>query len=167
MKCMECGAGMRKTKGDYRYTESGLDDIVLKNIIIHKCKSCGEDEVSIPATDELHKLIAFFLVLKPDPLHGKEVRFLRKMLGYTSEEFADALKVKRVTVSRWENSPKEISPDRDNHIRLFFLNKKSDELKKSPSVMRVLRTLVANLPIKKDRPEIKFQPEDWTTLAAV
>jgi len=124
MKCFECGGAMKKSIGDYRYIESGLDDIVLGNIIRHKCSKCGEEEVAIPSTDDLHKLIAFILILKPKPLIGKEVKYLRKMLGYTSEKFAEALGVKRVSISRWENSDSKMTPDRDKHIRLFFFSKK-------------------------------------------
>ena len=165
MKCIECGGAMKKIQGDYRYLESGLDDIVLGNITRYKCSKCGEEEVAIPSTDDLHKLIAFILILKPTPLMGKEVKYLRKMLGYTSEKFAEALGVTRVSISRWENSGLEMKPDRDKHIRLFFFSKKSDEMQKSPSVMLVIKTLVSNLPMKEDNREIRFQPEDWTAMA--
>ena len=58
----------------YDYTESGLDNVYLKNgYKIHK--TVYGEGVSIENTDGLHKVIAKWLVEMPKPLIGAEVRF--------------------------------------------------------------------------------------------
>lgn len=160
MKCFECGNAMTKTEGDYNYDISGLDNIVLKNVVIHICE-CGENEVEISSTVELHNLIALFLVIRPSSLAGKEACFLRKRLGLTQEEFADALKVQRGSVARWENSKKPLSPDRSHHVRLLFLSKIGQKFSKSLSVFNATKVIVNSYSLNQENPEIKIRQEDW------
>jgi len=64
MKCHECNADMEEYKEDYQYTESGLDNIVLGNISVYKCKECGELYPTIPSVISLHTLIGKLLLKK-------------------------------------------------------------------------------------------------------
>src|SRR5260370_42646785 len=44
MKC-ECGTEMKSRKENYRYTESGLDNVILLGVEVRRCPSCGLSEV--------------------------------------------------------------------------------------------------------------------------
>lgn len=165
MKCLECGEKLEKTKGNYQYKESGLNNIILVDIPIYRCVSCKETEVEIPGTKELHIFIAFMLLFKPTHLNGAEARFLRKSMGYTEEDLANSLGIKRVTVSRWENAKKGMKKDRDKHLRLFFMNKKSNEFLKAPGVMQIIKTLLSSLPIEGEKTDLKIHPDDWAALS--
>jgi len=76
--------------------------VVLENVEVRRCSSCGDEEVVIPNIEGLHKAIAGLLAEKPAKLSPQEVRFLRTYLGYSSVDFARVMGVTAETVSRWE-----------------------------------------------------------------
>jgi putative zinc finger/helix-turn-helix YgiT family protein len=98
---------LKKAVDRYEYVESGLRGVILKGVGIHVCKSCGEEEVTIPAIEALHQTIANTLASKGQRLQPSEVRFLRKYLGLSGRDFASLLRVTPETVSRWENPKRE------------------------------------------------------------
>lgn len=160
MKCFECGKVMEKKQGTYPYLESGLKNVLLMNIPMYQCPSCHSSEVEIPCMEELHLLLAFLIVLQPQPLKGEEVRYLRKHLGYSQEELANFLGVTRVSIARWE-SGRAIRKDQDKHFRRWYLQKKGDELRKLPEVHRILSTLVDWMPLENKKRERRLRVEDW------
>lgn len=103
MMCLECGAEMETHRENYRYTISGLTNIVLKNIEVSQCHECGETEVAIPHIETLHRAIALTLIRKRTRLGSEEIRYLRKSLGWSGTDFAKRMGVTSETVSRWEN----------------------------------------------------------------
>lgn len=103
MKCPECGKQIKEILGSHHYVESGLENIYLENIPIYNC-DCGYSEVEIPEIMSLHELICKHLVSIPKTLNGPEIKFIRTTMGMASKEFANLLKVHKVTVSRWENN---------------------------------------------------------------
>ena len=81
MRCPNCGKEMVRMEGIYPYHESGLKNVTLVNVPMYKCPACKETEVEIPRLEELHLLLAFLIVLQPDPLKGEEVRYLHMLEG--------------------------------------------------------------------------------------
>lgn len=160
MKCFECGQVMEKKEGTYPYHESGLKNVLLVNIPMYQCPSCHSSEVEIPCMEELHLLLAFLIVLQPQPLKAEEVRYLRKHVGYSQEELANFLGVTRVSIARWE-SGRAIRKDQDKHLRRWYLQKKGEELKKLPEVHRILSTLVDWMPLETKKRERRLRVEDW------
>src|SRR5665213_2220629 len=102
MRCYECGQTMEGRKGEYKYTECGLDSVTLKDILVYHCTNCNAVVPEIPAAGVLHRVIALRLINKETLLTGNEVRFLRKLCGYSMNEFAEILGSSKSVVSRWE-----------------------------------------------------------------
>jgi putative zinc finger/helix-turn-helix YgiT family protein len=105
--------------GKHHYIESGLQNVWLKGVEIFECE-CGENFAFIPCAQEIHKLIAIFLLKQEDQLSGRAIRFLRKHMGIKSKDFAKELGVRPVTVSRWEKGDFPPSASFDRFIRLFY-----------------------------------------------
>jgi len=81
----------------YRYTESGLDNVLLMGSGVRqaKCTSCREKLTHIEAEWQLQQVIAIVLLRKQGLLTGSETRFLREAANLTQEELASHLDVKR------------------------------------------------------------------------
>jgi putative zinc finger/helix-turn-helix YgiT family protein len=118
--CSECGADARVIRGSYPFKESGLN-VVLHGVEIVKCDKCGNEEVIIPRVNDLMRTIAFAIVGKPYGLRGEEVRFLRKYLQMTGDQFSRLLHVDRTTLSKWENNDDNIGEQSDLLIRSIAL----------------------------------------------
>jgi transcriptional regulator with XRE-family HTH domain len=101
-KCRECGGVMEGRKSEYRYVESGLNSVNLKNILVFHCTKCNDIVPEIPAAGVLHRIIAVRLLKKKTLLAGSELRFLRKLCGYSVDEFCEVMGSSRSVVSRWE-----------------------------------------------------------------
>lgn len=116
MNCPICGRKSTHSIEQYRYRESGLDNVFVSDVDIFRCK-CGEEYVQLSGVDNIHNKIATALLHKNSLLSGSESKFLRKWLGLKSEEMAQALGYTRVTVSRWENDGPSAKTDRA--LRLY------------------------------------------------
>ncbi len=125
MKC-ECGTEMKSRKENYRYTESGLDNVILLGVEVRRCRSCGRSEVVLPRLEELHRTIARTVATGSSPLRPQEIRFLRKYLGYSGADFARVIGVSPETLSRWENGKAEPSRMVDLLLRYMALTTLTD-----------------------------------------
>ncbi len=121
-RCYECGTEVEGQRENYRYVESGLKSVVLRNILVFRCKQCGAVVPQITAATELHCRIAVHLLTKETRLAGEEVRFLRKAVGYSATEFAKMLGTSKAIVSRWENHS-TLGQESDRLVRLICVNK--------------------------------------------
>ena len=120
--CSDCGMQARAERGTYRFRESGLDNVVLKGIEILKCPACGNEDPIIPNLDGLMRVLALALVTSRLPLSGAEVRYLRKYLGMSAEQFARILHTDKSTLSKWETGAVNIGSKSDLLIRAVALN---------------------------------------------
>ncbi len=128
MKCPECNeAEMKVTHRDHVYVESGLPNVVLLGLEFRTCPNCGEEERVLPRLAQLHRLIAERVAEKEARLTGAEIRFLRKHLGWSGEDFAGVLDVRPETVSRWENEKETMSATAERLLRLMALREKPVE----------------------------------------
>src|SRR5437764_3334525 len=103
LDCLECGGALRVTRKDYQFDESGLDNVILKNLEVLVCDRCKTETPRLPRLNDLMRTIALAIIAKPYGLEGQDVRFLRKFLGLTSEAFAAILTVDKSHLSRVEN----------------------------------------------------------------
>lgn len=134
MKCLRCGKGTKKTAANeqspYRFVESGLDNVYLAGIEVYVCSHCEHVQPVIPNLSGLHKAIAGQLALKKSPLAGEEIRFLRKVAGFTAARFAELLLVKPETISRAENNHQTLSPSLDKLARAVAIEPIKPEIAK-------------------------------------
>ncbi|HZX35694.1 MAG TPA: type II TA system antitoxin MqsA family protein [Thermodesulfobacteriota bacterium] len=138
MKCEKCHQACHKTVGNYKYTESGLENVLLKNIPIYKC-GCGHTIIEIPAFMQLHAVIARVIVRKPTTLSGEEIRFLRKAIHKSSKELASLLGVTPVTVTRWEKGYNRINPAYEKILKTVVYTSFDGKVKNTIAVLEEIR----------------------------
>ncbi|MEW5851355.1 MAG: type II TA system antitoxin MqsA family protein [Myxococcota bacterium] len=119
MKCIQCGTEMAETRGDHKYRE--LPGLLLRGVRFRHCPNCGEEEVSIPRIERLHRAVALALAAKPERLTNNEIRFLRKHLGWSRDDCAGIMDVVPETVSRWENGRIPMSRMAERFLRLAVI----------------------------------------------
>ena len=140
MKCPECGSELVLRKNQkYKYAESGLDNVYLTGLNVRRCPNCKTRIPEIPNIRDVHLCIALWLVEKPTPLSGKEIRFLRKSLGIKSKEFAKKLGYTSQAISRIEKGKSDIGKQGDRLIRIWFLAQKEADLTKYRSILEPMK----------------------------
>ena len=95
-----------------------LPGVLLDNVPVWKCASCGEKEVGLPRMNELQDVLAHAVANRPGRLESAEIRFLRKHLGWSGRDFAAAFDVTPETVSRWENGDRNMSTTAERLLRM-------------------------------------------------
>ena len=122
MRYCECCGEETKTQlvQNYRYLESGLNNVYLDNVETTLCEGCGDHGVILPRIGELHETIAQAIALQPFLLDGDEIRFLRKHLRMKARQWAALLRVDVSTFSRWENKEKMVGSQSDALIRFLY-----------------------------------------------
>jgi hypothetical protein len=93
--CESCRRLQTSTSGPFDYTPlTALDPrfyrITLENIALYCC-GCG-DVPEIPDAENLHAAISQELLNETVPLYHGTLRFVRKMLGLSREEFDERLR---------------------------------------------------------------------------
>ena len=120
-RCSNCGAEARVVRGAHHFKEIALKNVTLMGVKLIQCPTCGNEDVVIPRVNEVMRVLAMAVVNKPYRLAGHEVRFLRKFLGMTGEEFARLLHVEKTTLSKWENDDPPIGQQSDLLVRSVAL----------------------------------------------
>ena len=114
--CGDCGREYQFSIAEsYRYSESGLDNVYLRNIETMTC-DCGT-AVVFRALPTLLRVIAICFAYKPALLRGPEIRFLRSVLGRSSKDFAGVLSLSAEHFSRVENEKDPVSAPIDKIVR--------------------------------------------------
>lgn len=128
MKCVMCDNPklLKKKQVTKKYTECGLDNVVLKGVDYHKCEVCGEEYFGFNDMDQLHAEIARILIAKTQALTGQEIRFLRTYLGYAGAVFAKLIGYRHETLSRIENHKQLSTRTLDILVRSLVANKLPD-----------------------------------------
>lgn len=116
-KCSTCGADTRIVRGHYNLDTMGIPAVVV-NMEKAECEQCGNVDPIIAHLNDLMRTVALAVVCSPNGLRGVDVRFLRKYMGKTAEEFGKLLNVDKTTVSKWENGHDPVGDQSDRLIRL-------------------------------------------------
>jgi putative zinc finger/helix-turn-helix YgiT family protein len=129
MRCPQCGSpDLMTSREDYRYTESGLDNVILKGVTVHHCQQCGEQFPVISQVKKVHERIARALLAKTSVLTGEEFRFLRKEMRLKASALANLMGVHKVTVSRWESNTESIGAPADRLLRYIYATRNMESL---------------------------------------
>jgi len=145
VECSNCGSNAHIVHGCYEFPESGLSSVVLHGIEIVHCDDCGNDDPIIPNLSDLMRLLAVCVISKPERLVGEEIRFLRKYLRMTGEEFSRLLDIDKTHLSKLENDADPVGDQTDRLIRVMALitgdglRAKLDEVVELFSKMRAAR----------------------------
>jgi putative transcriptional regulator len=108
----------------YHYTESGLNNIWLKNGYVVKNTPYGE-AVSIQDVEGLHKLIGTIIARRPK-LTGPELRFLRKEMEMSQKALASLVGTSEQNISLWERRGR-VPQAADRLIKLVYLEAISEK----------------------------------------
>lgn len=123
MICMECGGPMRARRELIAFDKPiGLPGVRLHTEVA-RCAKCGAFEVLIPNLEGLHRAIARVVIAKDARLSPPEIRFLRKVLGWSGADFAEHMGTSAETVSRWETGATPIGPQADRLLRLMVMTR--------------------------------------------
>ena len=128
MQCPSCETkkAMKAEVITHRFKESGLDNIILDGVKYYRCSECGESIYDYGDLNQLNRAIAEALLRKEGTLSGKEIRFLRSYVGYSSEMFARILGYDKTSWSRIENERSKISSQVNMSVRWAVAGKLAD-----------------------------------------
>jgi len=152
----------------YHYTESGLDNVWLKNGFTTVETPYGP-ATSIDDVDGLHRAIALSLTEKKGQINSKELRFLRLTLKLTQLQLGKLLGAKEQTVSLWERKG-TITPTADMMVRLLVAEKL--EAQPKPHQIAAAASMLASIKEKivaiesKSQWGYKLTKDDQFALAA-
>ncbi len=128
MECPSCDSNkaMKSEVITHKFKESGLDNVTLSGVKIYRCNDCGEVVYDFGDLNQLNRTIADVLLRKKGHLTGKEIRFLRTYVGYSSELFARILGYDKTSWSRIENDRSKISSQVNMAVRWAVAGKLAD-----------------------------------------
>lgn len=107
-------------RAPFQYRACGLDNVYLTSGYEQKIVG-GETYTAVVEADDLYKAIAEHLVRRRKVLRGQEVRFLRKLLGWTQADAGDALGMSDQSVARYEKDQGSMEGPTDRLFRLYVL----------------------------------------------
>src|SRR5713226_5299816 len=101
-ECTNCEEPVTPERRNYRYTESGLSNVILQGVEVADCPKCGNSDVIIPRMAKIHRAIAQALAQSPGRLTGEQFRFLRNHLGLSGDKLGCYLHTDKTKISKWE-----------------------------------------------------------------
>jgi len=102
----------------YNYTESGLGNVFIEGVDF-VTDDAGEECITIPNINGLHRAIASGIIRQRSGMTGREMRFLRTEIGLTQAELAIIVHREALAISRWERGEVPIDSNAEALIRLF------------------------------------------------
>jgi len=119
----------------YHYTECGLDNVWLENGYVTKQTAYGV-ATSIDDAIGLHKVLAMELTQKLGKVTGKELRFMRTVLGMSQEGLSKCVGATEQSVSLWERTGK-VPQYADSILRLLVSEKLNGNNKVTDIIERI------------------------------
>lgn len=107
---------------DHHYTESGLSNVYISGIAV-ELDDDGDEIITVPAINELHRVIALGIVNHSKGMSGEELRFLRSEMGMTQAELADTVHRDKQSIGRWERGEVELDSSAEALIRRLAIEK--------------------------------------------
>jgi putative transcriptional regulator len=117
---------LKRRRVTKKYAEGGLEGVTLIGVEYYKCDVCGEEFYGYGDMEQLHRVIANALITKKGLLTGKEIRFLRKYLGYSGPVFANLVQYEKETIYRIEGGGQPVTESYDRLVRFLVASKLPD-----------------------------------------
>lgn len=117
---------------NFHYTACGLSNVYIEGLN-EVMDHAGNETVTIPGINQLHKVICEGIVCHDNSINGEELRFLRSEMGMTQAELATFLHCAPLTVGRWERGEVEIGGSNEALIRMLAIEKLELQIEKSVS----------------------------------
>ena len=137
-----------------RYEEKGLGlpyPVVLINAAEEHSDAAGNVlGVSVPNLEGLAAAVAVARAFLPVELTGAEVRFMRKVIGMSAKDFAEALKLDPASLSRWENNKQTLGGWAESQVRLATVAILAQRM---PSLKPDMEKLFRMVPRKREEGE--------------
>jgi DNA-binding transcriptional regulator YiaG len=143
----------------YHYTESGLQNVWLKNGYVIRNTPYGKS-VAIHDVEGLHRLIGRAIAQQPR-LSGAQLRFLRKEMDMSQSALALLVGTSEQNVSLWERRGR-VPKTSDRLIRLIYLEHSHG---KSPQIRALIDRINALDKVAKERMEFKQEKKEWKEAA--
>lgn len=106
----------------YHYTECGLQNVIIQNLKV-VIDDEGDQVITIPAVNVLHKIIATGIVSHKLGMSADELRFLRSEMGYSQAQLAQLVHHDRQSIGRWERGEFAIDGAAEAIIRKLAIEK--------------------------------------------
>ena len=119
----------------YHYKECGLDNVWLENGFTAKATPYGK-AVAIDDAIDLHKVLTLNLTMKKGRITGKELRFMRVVLGMSQEGLGKCVGATEQSVSLWERTGK-VPQSADSIVRMLASEKLNGNSKVSDVIERI------------------------------
>lgn len=119
----------------HHYTQCGLANVWLENGYTEKKTPYGK-AVAIEDADGLHQVLALGLIEKKGRITGKELKFLRVVMGLSQEGLGKLLGVSEQSVSLWERTGK-VPQTADSVTRMLVSEKLDGNCKVSDVIERI------------------------------
>jgi DNA-binding transcriptional regulator YiaG len=137
-----------------RYEESGLGlpyPVVLINAAEEHSDAAGNVlGVSVPNLEGLAAAVAVARAFLPVELTGSEVRFMRKVIGMSAKDFAEAFKLDPAYLSRCEKKNQTLGGWAESQVRLATVAILAQRM---PSLKPDMEKLFRMVPRKRDEGE--------------
>lgn len=103
--------------------------VVILNAVreLFDAETGAVEETIIPDLNGLLKAVAQARIFHSRKLDGKDIRFLRQVIGWKSKKLAEMISVTPEHLSRCENGAKVLSPTSDKLLRVFVFLATLDE----------------------------------------
>lgn len=124
-RCAKCDGETRIVVVKTRtYEEAGLPRVHLRDVEVRECVSCGASALRLPNIEGLHRTIAVaFATRLTSRLFSDEIRFLRKYLGLSREDFARAIGVTEDEVNAVETGAERMGLRNEIQLRVMVLTR--------------------------------------------
>jgi putative zinc finger/helix-turn-helix YgiT family protein len=144
-KCLRCEGVKAKATREHEPFSGLLPGVVLLDVEVTKCMTCGNREVEVPYMDDLMKAVARAVVKMGGRLTGDEVRFLRTFLELSGVELAELMDSTPGTVSRWENNRTPVGRTADLLLRTITRGEVDPIKPDEHSMLDLVRSFVVKL----------------------
>lgn len=106
----------------YHYTESGLPNVYIEGLT-PMVDDDGDEVITIPFVNLLHKAIAQGIVSHEKGISPAELRFLRTEMGFTQAELATLVHREKLAIGRWERGEVELEGNAETVIRRLAIER--------------------------------------------